>query len=295
MSPQHGSGLLVLRWSGREDRKKRHSLALLTEKGYKTVITAPAPPLYGLFSSTSTPTPRKPTSCRRGEPNCSPGRPRVRGRGTNSCAPPTPTPAPRPSNAGAGERLARRPLSELSGGKDHTAPCPAMPGAGGGGLSPQPPPRASPLRRPAFLPQPLTCSCSQLRRCGRRLRPRRFRSALVPLPPTPPSRFRHHCSPGPAPWLPPSFPPPSTGSRDGDGSCAAHPHPQTGILPTSPIARELRGSVQQFSRDPSPWQRLQQRQPGAGAEPGRGPMWGLQAEGGGGGSREVGMKQWGLR
>lgn len=133
MSPQQGSGLLVLRWSGREDRKKRHSLALLTEKGYKTVITAPAPPLYGLFSSTSTPTPRKPTSCRRGEPNCSPGRPRVRGRGTNSCAPPTPTPAPRPSNAGAGERLARRPLSELSGGKDHTAPCPAMPGAGGGG------------------------------------------------------------------------------------------------------------------------------------------------------------------
>lgn len=41
----------------------------------------------------------------------------------------------------------------------------------------------------------------------------------------------------PAPQLPPSFPPPSTGSRDRDRSCAAHPHPQPGILPTSTIAR----------------------------------------------------------
>lgn len=30
-------------------------------------------------------------------------------------------------------------------------------------------------------------------------------------------------------------------------------------------------------------------------KPGRGPMWGLQAAGGGGGSREVGMRQWALR
>lgn len=171
--------------------------------------------------------------------------------------------------------------------------------AGGRGwgvvLSLQPPPRASPLRGPAFLPQPLTCSCSQLRRHSHRLRPRRFRSALVPLPPTPPRRFRQGCSPGPAPQLPPSFPPPSTGSCDADGSGAAHPHPQTGILPTSPIARELRGSERQFSRDPSPWQRLQQRQPGAGAEFWAGAMRGLQAAGGGGGNREVGMRQWVLR
>lgn len=92
--------------------------------------------------------------------------------------------------------------------------------------------------------------------------------------------------PWPAPQLPPSFPPPSTGSRDGYWSCAAYPHPQPGILPTSPIARELRGSKRQFSRDPSPWQRLQHRQPGAGAG-----VWaeaGVGAVGGGGGSREWG-------
>lgn len=71
--------------------------------------------------------------------------------------------------------------------------------------------------------------------------------------------------PWPRSQLPPSFPPPSTGSRDGDRSCAPHPHPQAGILPTSPIARELRGGERQFSRDPSPWQRLQQWQPGVGA------------------------------
>lgn len=56
---------------------------------------------------------------------------------------PTPTPAPRPSNAGAGVRLAPRPLSELLGGKDHTAPCRAVPGVVGGGLyllSPHPEP-----------------------------------------------------------------------------------------------------------------------------------------------------------
>lgn len=191
------------------------------------------------------------------------------------------------------------------GGRRETGPAPppralgwegphrSMPGnAGGrGGISPQPPPRASPLRGPAFLPQPLTCSCSQLRRRSRRLRPRRFRSALVPLPPTPPSRFRQGCSPGPAPQLPPSFPPPSTGSRDGDRSCAAHPHPQTGILPTSPIARELRGSEWQFSRDPSPWQRLQQRQPGAGAEAWAGADMG--AAGCGRRRREPGAGKWG--
>lgn len=66
----------------------------------------------------------------------------------------------------------------------------------------------------------------------------------------------------PAPRIPPALlPPPSTGSRDGDRSCAANTHPQPGILPTSTIAREVRGSERQFSREPSPWQRLQQEQP----------------------------------
>ena len=90
------------------------------------------------------------------------------------------------------------------------------------------------------------------------------------------------------PWprsrLPPSCPPPSTGSSDGDRSCAAHPHPQTGILPTSPIARELRTGERQISRDSSPWQRLQQKQSVLEAKSGRGPMWGLESVGGGGGS-----------
>ena len=90
------------------------------------------------------------------------------------------------------------------------------------------------------------------------------------------------------PWprsrLPPSFPPPSTGNRDGYRSCAAHPHPQTRILPTSPIARELRGGERQFSRDPSPWQLLQQRQRAREWKTWRGLMWGLETAGGRGGS-----------
>lgn len=263
----------------------------LTGKGYRTVITAPAPPLRTVFLHRDPdPDPsREPTSYRRGGPNCSPGRPRPARRSTHSCAPPTPTPAPapRPSNVGAGERPARRPLPELPGGKHHGASGPA--GRGAGVCLPGPHPE--PLLRgdPPSSPQPLTCSCSQLRRRSRRLRPRRFRSALVPFPPTPPGRFRHGCSPGRAPRLPPSFPPPSTGSRDGDRSCAAHPHPQTGILPTSPIARELRGGERQLSREGrhhgsgcSRGSRVSEPEPGGGRR-------------GGCRRREVGMRPWGLR
>lgn len=54
------------------------------------------------------------------------------------------------------------------------------------------------------------------------------------------------------------------------------PHPQPGILPTSTIAREVRGSERQFSRDPSPWQRLQQKRSDAEVESRRGPVWGLE-------------------
>lgn len=41
----------------------------------------------------------------------------------------------------------------------------------------------------------------------------------------------------PAPRLPPSFPPPSTGSRDGDRRCAANPTPSPGYFPP-PRSRE---------------------------------------------------------
>lgn len=158
-----------------------------------------------------------------------------------------------------------------------------------GALWPQPPPQASPRPGPAFPPQPLTGSCSQA-------------PPLRPPPPPPqvplgsrsapsgsPSRFQRRRCPGPAPRLPPSFPLPGTGSRDSDKGCAAHPHPQTGILPTSPIARELRGgSERQFSREPSPWQRLLRRHPGVRDEARAGAMWGLEAVGSG--SRSQGRR-----
>lgn len=143
--------------------------------------------------------------------------------------------------------------------------CEARPSPGGLGLPPRPDPT-----RPGSAPFPLqlrTCSCARRRGCHRRLRlrPRRSRPALRPPPPAPApqaDRPRRSCSAGPAPRLPPALPPPSTGSRDGDRSCAANTHPQPGILPTSTIAREVRGDERRLSRDPSPWQRLQQKQPG---------------------------------
>lgn len=208
---------------------------------------------------------------------------------------PTPTPAPRPSNAGAGVRLAPRPLSELLGGKDHTAPCRAVPGVvGGGSISsaptlslsstgtrlPSPAPHlfllpTPPLRPPPPLPQvPLGSSSA---------------------PSGSPSRFRRGCSPGPAPRLPPSFPPPSTGSRDSDRSCAAHPHPQTGILPTSPIARELRSASSGSREIHHHGSGCSRSRAVLELKSGRGPMWGLEAAGGGGGSRGMSMRQWGLR
>lgn len=154
---------------------------------------------------------------------------------------------------------------------------------GEGALSSQPPPRASPLPGPAFpppSPSPVPAPSSA--------------AAAAASAPTGSARLSLHSLRLPQPisarllpWprsrLPPSCPPPSTGSSDGDRSCAAHPHPQTGILPTSPIARELRTGERQISRDSSPWQRLQQKQPVL-EKSGRGPMWGLESVGGGGGS-----------
>lgn len=67
------------------------------------------------------------------------------------------------------------------------------------GLYLQPHPQASALQRPPFPPQPLTCSCSQLSRYDRRLRPRRFRSALVLLTQTPTADFCTAAPPAPLP------------------------------------------------------------------------------------------------
>lgn len=119
-----------------------------------------------------------------------------------SVSAPAPTPAPRPSNAGAGVRVAQRPLSELPGGKDHPAHSQAVPGRGLHVLSPHPKPLlyADPPPRPSPSPAPAPELC----RCGRRLRPRRFRSAPARLPPAPPADF--HAAAPLAP-LPDSFPP----------------------------------------------------------------------------------------
>lgn len=173
-------------------------------------------------------------------------------------------PRPHPSSAsfGCGDRSGAGvpKLSEDHPPHQHLAQTVrAGPRPGASGSHPDP---ASSLPGPAFPPQLRTCSCSLRRGCHRRLRPRRFRPALRPLPPAPqadPTAVK--MVRWPAPRLPPARPPPSTGSRDGDRSCAANTHPQPGLLPTSTIAREVRGSERQFSRDPSPWQRLQQKQP----------------------------------
>lgn len=100
---------------------------------------------------------------------------------------PHPHPHPRSASFKCGSRREGGPASPLRapgwGGPHSPKPGSARQGAPG----PQPPPQASPLPGPAFPPQPLTCSCSQLCRCGRRLRPRRFRSAPARLPPAPPA------------------------------------------------------------------------------------------------------------
>ena len=153
-----------------------------------------------------------------------------------------------------------------------------------GALSSQPPPRPSPLPGPAFpppSPSPVPAPSSAAAAAASaptgsaRLS---FHSLRLPQP------ISARLLPWPRSRLPPSCAPPSTGSRDGDRSCAAHPHPQTRILPTSPIARELRTGERQISRGSSPWQRLQQKQPVLETKSGRGPMWGLESVGGGCGS-----------
>lgn len=75
----------------------------------------------------------------------------------------------------------------------------SMPGSAGraserragreGSILAAPTPSLSSTRTRLPSSKPLTCSCSQLRRCGRRLRPHRLRSALAPLSPAPSADF----------------------------------------------------------------------------------------------------------
>lgn len=130
--------------------------------------------------------------------------------------------------------MAPRPLCELPGRKDHTAQSQAVPGRGLHVLSPHPKPLLYRDRLPSAAPHLSLLPALPLR----------------PPPPPPqaplgsrsapsgsPSRFQRRCSPGPAPRLPPSSPLPSTGSRDGDKGCAAHPTPRPGYFPP-PRSRE---------------------------------------------------------
>lgn len=207
-----------------------------------------------------------------------------------SVSAPAPTPAPRPSNAGAGVRVAQRPLSELPGGKDHPAHSQAVPGRGLHVLSPHPKPLLSADPPPAPAPHLLRLPSSAAAAAASAP----AGSARLPLGSL---RLPQPISTPPLPWPrspTPSLPLPSTGSRDSDKGCAAHPHPQTGTLPTSPIARELRGSERQFSREPSPWQRLLRRHPGVRTAARAGAMWGLKAVGNGSRSQGMRMKQGGL-
>lgn len=150
-------------------------------------------PHPGLLSSPSTPTLQKPTSCRRGAPQCSPGRPLVRGGGQNRPPPPHQLSVLQMRGQACGWPGAPSPSSREGRTTPlHARQCRAGERAESGarGLyprSPHPEPLLYP--DPPSLLQPLTCSCSQLRRCGRRLRPHRLRSALAPLSPAPSADF----------------------------------------------------------------------------------------------------------
>lgn len=139
-------------------------------------------------------------------------------------------------------------------------PCGAGPRQGGGNPGSSAPTLSQPASSrpgPAFLPLQLrTCSCSGRRgcrccRCQRHLRPRRFRLAPGPLPPRSPSRPPRSWSAGPLlrSLLPSLHLAPEAATATG-AVRRRTPTPKPGILPTSTIAREVRGGERRLSRDP---------------------------------------------
>lgn len=248
---------------GRERGEKKKAAFLIAFKEKEKIQTATPPP-HHLPLVSLPPPPRPPPPALESSTSAARGSPRRARRRTNPRAPPAPTPARRPSAAGAGAGLGTPPPSSPAGsvpraprqgraGPDHGKGGGGDPGSSAPTLS-QP---ASSRPGPAFLPLQLrTCSCSGRRgcrccRCQRHLRPRRFRLAPGPLPPRSPSRPPRSWSAGPLlrSLLPSLHLAPEAATATG-AVRRRTPTPKPGILPTSTIAREVRGGERRLSRDP---------------------------------------------
>lgn len=192
-------------------------------------------------------------------------------------------------------RMAQRPLSELSGGKDPTVRCQARPcelGDGRGGCS---------------ILSATTPSLSSTRTRLLSSAPHLFLLAALPLRPPPPpprvplgsrstlsgslSRFQRCCSPGPAPssLLPSHHLAPEAATAT--GAVRRTPTPRPGYFPP-PRSRESCAAVSGSSRE------IHHHGSGCSSgsrvlelESGRGPKWGLESAGGGGGSYGMGVRQ----
>lgn len=242
--------------------KKKKAAFLIAFKEKEKIQTATPPPHHLPLVSLPPPT-RPPPPALESSTSAARGSPRRARQRTSPRAPPAPTPARRPSAAGAGAGLGTpRPPARRAASPAHLAR--AVRGrttAGGGGDPSSSAPTlsqpASSRPGPAFLPLQLrTCSCSGRRgcrccRCQRHLRPRRFRLAPGPLPPRSPSRPPRSWSAGPLlrSLLPSLHLAPEAATATG-AVRRRTPTPKPGILPTSTIAREVRGGERRLSRDP---------------------------------------------
>lgn len=190
-------------------------------------------------------------------------------------------------------RLARRPSPSSRVGR--TTPPQAWHCRTGGLylLSPHPEPLL--YRDPPSLPNPSPVPVLKLRRCGRRLRPRRFRLALALFPPAPPADFSAAAPLAPLPdsLLPSLYLAPEAATAT--GAVRRTPTPRLRYFPP-PQSRESCAAASGSSRE------IYHHGSGCSRgsrvlelNPGRGPMWGLESAGGGGESQGIGVNQWGLK